>query len=156
MKKILFLFLLIMIAGSCNNEATDDEYVGRVVNPSFTTYNFGVEGGSVTLTGDVWWSIGYLIEATDSNGVPFPRALIGFYFPEGEAFETVSGYIDNMGGQHFMELKVKGSWLTITRETVYKAIIEVQPNTSGNERRISFEMARHVLGVPVTITQSAE
>jgi hypothetical protein len=150
MKKVIFLSLIItVITSGCNKcEATDDDG-NRLVIPSFTTHNFGVEGGSVTLTGDVDWGIDF-IEATDSKGVPMAYREL----PDDDEFlEVIHG---NIGERTHLDIKVKTSWATITRKTLYEVVIDVQPNTSGNERWISIHMVHRAGGVPVKITQSAE
>jgi hypothetical protein len=151
-KKILFLSLLIVMIASGGCSKNENEPYYKTVNPSFTTYNFDAEGGSVTLIGDIGWAIGFIREVTDSKGVQLPVLIDDF--PEGEFFELIFGDLE---GEYSL-LKVLTSWATITRETIYKAVIDVQPNTSENERKISFEMSPHGAagGVSIKITQSAE
>ena len=151
MKKIIFLSMLIIavMASGCSKEKEPND--GIVITPSLTEYNFSAEEGSVTVTFDTA-AIVIVFTATDSKGVQLP--VLALETPEDERVRYY--YFDN---DYPFVMMIKASWFQITQKTPSKIVIDVQPNTSGNERWIDIAIGAAKLSgacASIKITQSAE
>ena len=139
MKNIIYLCILsILIAtNACSRSGFGTETVG----PSLRSYNFGAEGGSVTITtrGTFWWISEWDFRTYGSTTfVEFTRGRL----PSGIRIEEV--------------VKVKSDWFEVTKETARKLRIEVQSNETGEQRLFRILLDQGNVGVFVTITQAAK
>ena len=143
MKRILYLFALTLFLASC---ARVDGDCPQPIRISLTEYNFNADGGSVTIT----FSPAWLSSASFSNVYGLPI--------------TENDRVDVVRDDSRRLIEVNTDWFMIrigdeTDEkltTSEKLIVEVQPNTSGNRRRISIGLQQVNCFVDIVLTQSAE
>ena len=151
MKKLMYLLFFAMFVFACENgpeqnceeeQECKEVLVGFCIydpiQPSLTEYHFEAEGGSITITTQgYWWFSGFYW--TDFNWFDAEITTDPEDFPgEGEIF------------------KIETEWFAVSKEDRNTILVEVQPNTTGNERWIGIFLHVIKCHLDITITQSAE
>ena len=172
MKKMTYtLLFMLLVLSSCGSEA---EWRGDYTdfNLSLTEYTFGVEGGSVTVAvegfenrrsrWDLRWP--WITNQYGENARElFPREM----FPNDEEWEyhirKWAGFIETFyivcpyDPIRQIPIRLKTDWIEMVRDFEYdKIVFEVQPNTTGKERRLTTHVVYLGRSRAIEITQSAE
>ena len=140
MKRVIYTLFILLLLSSCGSE----EYVPEeiFIIPSPTEYVFNSEGGTVTITvesnASSWW-----------HGFPHFTNKYGLH-PDLE-YEEVEIESNSDGLRLF-----RTNWFEIERIEPNVIVVRVEPNESGNERRVLLHLQHAIRQVGVMITQSAE
>ena len=160
MKKVIYVLFVLFVLSSCR---THSEPRRLIITPS--EHHFGVEGGTVVLTLKAedglrydMFELGFAAGTTNRNGVVMDRHL-NPSAPDWEEFE-VEFYYSPPPSSRSHRIRLMTEWFELKRnEALNQITVAVDPNTSGNVRKVVVVVYSHIThlgGTLVPITQAAE
>ena len=157
MKRVIYALFTLLLLSSCGQ--TDDPEPPRFISTP-SEYHFGVEGGTVVLTLKAGehlsyeeFEMGFAGATTNRNGVVMNRHL-NPSAPDWEEFEYELPYTFPR-----RLVRLRAEWFELKRnEALNQVTVTVDPNTSGNVRKVVVGMYSPILteeSTLVPITQAA-